>query len=134
MKFSSCPCWSGLSYKHCCQPYHLGQSPFNALVLMRSRYSAYALGLAEYIIKTTHPEHPDSKKKLFERKQEILAFSKNTLFTNLTILFFEEHGLEAIVIFTAGLSTLDNKDCSFTEKSYFEKIGEQWFYLKGIID
>ncbi len=45
-----CPCGSGLKYKKCCQKYHKGALPSTALLLMKSRYSAYALGLADYIM------------------------------------------------------------------------------------
>ena len=51
-KQSSCPCCSGKS-AICCQKYHKGLTPENALVLMRSRYSAYALGVGDYLIETT---------------------------------------------------------------------------------
>lgn len=57
----ACPCDSGEPYASCCQPLHHGQVASSALALMRSRYTAYALGLAEYLIKTWHPEtRPDA--------------------------------------------------------------------------
>ena len=51
-KNSKCPCGSGKKYKECCYKYHKGANPPNALLLMKSRYSAYAAGDAKYIIKT----------------------------------------------------------------------------------
>ncbi|MDD2950112.1 MAG: YchJ family metal-binding protein, partial [Sulfuricurvum sp.] len=54
-----CPCHSGEKYKKCCQPYHKGILPSNAQKLMRSRYSAFALELSNYIMATTHPNNPD---------------------------------------------------------------------------
>jgi SEC-C motif domain protein len=58
-KPTSCTCGSGLPYRECCQPYHLGRelAP-TAEALMRSRYSAYTKGLVDYIVETTHPENP----------------------------------------------------------------------------
>ncbi|MEK9657736.1 MAG: YchJ family metal-binding protein [bacterium] len=45
-----CFCHQPLPYEDCCQPYHLGHSsPPTTLQLLRSRYSAYALRLADYI-------------------------------------------------------------------------------------
>ena len=40
---SPCPCGSGGKYKKCCQKYHKGALAKDALTLMKSRYSAYAL-------------------------------------------------------------------------------------------
>lgn len=52
-----CPCGSGLPYEGCCAPFHLGTAlPAAPVALMRSRYSAFALGLADYLEATLHPE------------------------------------------------------------------------------
>lgn len=52
-----CPCGSGLPYANCCARWHAGpehlQAP-DAQALMRSRYSAYALGLGGYLLATWH--------------------------------------------------------------------------------
>ena len=40
-----CPCGSGQSYTTCCGPWHAGVPAPTAEALMRSRYSAYVLGL-----------------------------------------------------------------------------------------
>jgi len=53
-----CPCGSGASFAHCCQPLLEGrQAAASAVVLMRSRYCAFALGYFEYLIDTLHPEY-----------------------------------------------------------------------------
>lgn len=54
-KFLACPCSPGLLYAQCCAPYHLGKRAITAEVLMRSRYSAFALRLKDYLLKTWHP-------------------------------------------------------------------------------
>ena len=52
----ACPCGGGISYTHCCEPFHTGQAlPPTAEALMRSRYSAFVLGLADYLWRTWHP-------------------------------------------------------------------------------
>ena len=57
---TTCPCSSGLQYDACCGPFHKkSQPPPDAISLIRSRYSAYALGNIEYIIDTTSPTSPD---------------------------------------------------------------------------
>lgn len=48
-----CPCGSGLSFNDCCGPVISGKTPAKtAEALMRSRYSAYATGAIEYILKS----------------------------------------------------------------------------------
>ncbi|AOH36993.1 YchJ family protein [Luteimonas sp. JM171] len=58
----SCPCNPGTSYSSCCQPRHDGSAPAEtAEALMRSRYSAYVLGLRDYLLATWHPDtRPDA--------------------------------------------------------------------------
>ncbi len=47
-----CPC-GGFSYDSCCGPLHRGEkTATTAEQLMRSRYSAYALGLEDYLLDT----------------------------------------------------------------------------------
>jgi SEC-C motif-containing protein len=48
-----CPCGGGL-YARCCGPLHGGAIAPDAQALMRSRYSAYALGLYDYLRATWH--------------------------------------------------------------------------------
>lgn len=70
-----CPC-GGADYATCCGRYHNGapapdaaasmkplairlgrqETPANSLVMMRSRYSAYALKLEAYLLATWHPD------------------------------------------------------------------------------
>ncbi len=128
----SCPCCSGKPYVNCCQKYHQGNLPENALALMRSRYSAYARGLAQYIIETTHSESPYF---LVNKKQwlsDILAFCKQISFDALEILETKNGDPEAFVTFVAYLSK-DGKDLTFTEKSRFLKQGHAWKYVDGKI-
>jgi len=52
-----CPCGSGLSYGECCRPIHLGFSPApTAERLMRSRFSAFAVGDPAYLLRSWHPD------------------------------------------------------------------------------
>lgn len=131
MKDIKCPCGSEKKYQECCGVYHQGQAPENALVLMKSRYSAYAVGNVDYIIKTTHPEHVDSQKDLTVRKKNIAEFSKNTEFQKLEILGFEEGEPLSYVTFRVFLK--QDKPFTFTEKSAFKKHLGRWCYLSGEI-
>ncbi|MCL3861551.1 YchJ family metal-binding protein [Actinotalea sp. K2] len=50
-----CPCLSGETYPDCCEPLHQGlrEAP-TAVQLMRSRYSAFAVGDADHLLRTWH--------------------------------------------------------------------------------
>ena len=53
---SACPCNPAVAYADCCGPLHAGTARAGtAEALMRSRYSAYALGDAAYLRATWHP-------------------------------------------------------------------------------
>lgn len=61
---AACPCGLPAQYEDCCGRYHSGALHLLAPTpeaLMRSRYSAYALGLRDYVLDTWHgstrPEH-----------------------------------------------------------------------------
>ncbi len=56
-----CPCGSGDGYDACCGPFHRGDATApTAAALMRSRYSAFAVGAAGYLSATWHPStRPD---------------------------------------------------------------------------
>lgn len=132
VKQLQCPCHSGKPYAKCCQKYHRGFLTETALALMRSRYSAYALGLANYIIETTHPKSPlfvpDQKKWLTQIKD----FTSQVSFDGLEILETETLDDESYVSFVAHLSK-EGADLTFSERSRFFKDGEAWKYFDGKI-
>jgi SEC-C motif-containing protein len=50
-----CPCGTGLPYAECCGRLHAGEATARtAEELMRSRYSAFAVGDAAYLLATWH--------------------------------------------------------------------------------
>lgn len=52
---NACPCNPEIAYEQCCGPLHAGDSSAaSAEALMRSRYSAYVLGDAGYLLLTWH--------------------------------------------------------------------------------
>ena len=126
-----CNCHSHLPYGSCCKKFHQGTLPETALQLMRSRYCAYALGLVNYIIQTTHKNNSSYNPNFPTWKKELKNFCKNTHFENLEILHFEEKETLAFVSFIATLKQ-DSHDLTFTEKSIFKKEGTSWLYLEGI--
>ena len=118
-----CPCGTGLDYKDCCEPLHLGVYPENALQLMRSRYSAYALHQVDYIIRTTHRDNP-------QNRQAIIQFCQNTEFEKLVILDFVNGIERAEVEFIAFLKQ-NKRPFQLRERSLFIKEGPQWLYLQS---
>lgn len=94
---------------------------------MRSRYSAYALGMVEYIIATTHPNNPDASIALSDWQKAIGDFAETTYFRGLKILEFVDGEEEAFVMFEATLS-----DGIMKEKSRFLKVEGKWLYESGV--
>ena len=131
-KTTTCPCGSGHPYLTCCNPFHKGLAPKTAEKLMRLRYSAYALNLPTYIIKTTHPASSQFNHDLSKWSHDVSEFSQHTIFKSLEILDTQEQDHFATVTFVAHLEQ-DKKDVSFTERSTFEKIKGKWLYRSGLL-
>ena len=56
MAVTRCPCLSGLAYEACCGRLHDGTAVAQtAEQLMRSRFSAFAVSDAAYLLQTWHP-------------------------------------------------------------------------------
>ena len=125
-----CPCSSKKTYDNCCKPLHDGQPAEDALQLMRSRFSAYALDLPNYIVASTHPASPQYVANIFAWKRSISRFSRSNNFVKLEILDFKAQPHLATVTFIAHL-THEGEDCSFTEKSFFEVHRGRWLYRGG---
>ncbi len=128
-----CPCHSKKDYETCCKLFHENRFLANPEQLMRSRYSAYAMGLALYIIKTTHKMSPFFNTDKKSWTTEIMKFSKSTTFEDLTIISHSEEGDVAYVTFFARMTERD-LDISRTEKSTFKKVDNSWLYFDGICE
>lgn len=125
-----CPCGSTLKYKKCCQIYHQGAPPETALLLMKARYSAYAAGDVNFILATTHPEHPDARKEKELRIKEIKDFMSTTLFKKLVIEEVELTEPLSYVTFRVYLEQ-GGKPLTYAERSSFKKHEGRWCYLAG---
>lgn len=132
-KSKPCPCGTGKTYSECCYPFHKGyEKPETPEQLMRSRYSAYALKNAKYIIATTHP---DNEAYLQDKKiwtQRLMQYMNSASFLGLTIIDSETSAdeSEGFVTFSANL-LVNGNDASFTEKSRFVKHNGKWAYISG---
>lgn len=127
-----CPCHSNLPYTQCCKKLHQGSLPSDALSVMRARYCAYALGLVDYIIHTTHVDNSIYSRDLASWKKSLKQFCSQTQFSNLEIVHFEQQGNLAYVSFIASLQQ-KNEVFALIEKSTFKKEGNRWLYLAASI-
>ncbi|WP_171166711.1 YchJ family protein [Streptomyces sp. I05A-00742] len=95
---SPCPCGLDASYGDCCGAYHSGrkQAP-TAERLMRSRYSAFAVGDTAYLLRTWHSGTRPPSLELDARVRwtglEILATSDGTAFHQEGTVEFRAHSL-----------------------------------------
>lgn len=119
-----CPCGSGADYRACCGRYlEGGATAPTAAALMRSRYTAFALGQADYLLATWHPQTRPSRVRLDPQQRWIGLSIKDT-----------EAGLETDtrgkVEFVARFK-IDGKGHRLHERSRFERIDGSWYYLDG---
>jgi len=120
---SSCYCGTTISFKDCCEPYLKGnKNALTAEALMRSRYSAFATGAANYLLDTTH-----SSKRKFHNKSEILAWSQSNQWLRLEILA----STETTVTFKAYYLDENLKAQVHYEHSTFKFENNKWFYVDG---
>lgn len=124
MSNKDCYCGSGKMFDACCSPYihNVVKAP-SAAVLMRSRYSAYCTGAADYLVATTH-----TSTKKFHRKEDILEWSKSNQWLKLEVL----KATETVVEFKAYFLDSRLKATVHHEKSSFVKEDGDWFYVDGI--
>ena len=118
-----CPCGSGRAVDACCGQYHAGTAAPDAESLMRSRYSAFVLGLEDYLLATWHPNTRPARLELDAppRAQWLgLVIKSHTPLD-------AEH---ATVEFVARYK-LNGRAFKLHETSRFERVGERWVYVDG---
>lgn len=124
-----CPCKSGATYADCCEPYHKESIlPTTAEQLMRSRYSAYALKLIDYLVNTTHK---DKLKSSYRTK--LLATIHDIEWTGLQIIKTSAGGASdksGKVKFEASYFENDSEG-NMIEHSRFKKVSGRWYYYDG---
>lgn len=121
---TECPCGSTRSYSACCGRYHGGETANTAEVLMRSRYSAYVRGDADYLLATWHSStRPDTLALQEEPPRQWLG---------LDIRRTGSEGELAIVEFVARFK-INGRAFRLHETSYFVQEGGRWFYRDGLL-
>jgi len=114
-KSDDCPCGSGKGFHSCCESVINHDSADSPEQLMRSRYTAFVLGNAEYLLKTWHP---DTCPKDFQLGQ--------ARWLGLSILSSGENTVSFTAAFHSG-----NKGMLLEETSRFVCIDKHWRYVDG---
>ncbi|HJW08866.1 MAG TPA: YchJ family metal-binding protein [Holophagaceae bacterium] len=125
-----CPCLSNATFEKCCGPYIEGKKfPETAELLMRSRFSAYALAKADYLIATTA-----SEKRGELDKDELEGYCRSVRCVSLKVKSTEKGKAgddTGVVTFHASLQ-VNGKRHLHIEKSQFIREDGRWMYLDGV--
>lgn len=119
-----CPCGTGAGYDDCCGPLHRGVRPAaTALALMRSRFSAFAVGDADYLRTTWHrstrPKELTLDDSITWRRLQIVDTQAGS----------ETDG-DGVVEFRAQY-VADGERRILHERSRFTRTGGSWMYVDG---
>jgi len=124
-----CPCTSKLTYDKCCEPYLTGKRlPETPEKLMRSRFTAYSMRRADYLVATTAAEE---REKLDQ--DELARYCRAVSCIALKVLKTEKGGAqdeEGTVLFHASLQ-VNGKRMLHRELSRFKREEGRWMYVDG---
>ena len=119
-----CPCGSGRAYSECCEAALGGAQPAaTAEALMRSRFTAFVRGDAEYLIASWHPATRPAQ----------LHLEDQPCWERLEILRTDGGGTddsEGQVGFAAYYRSAAGAGC-LRELSRFRREQDRWYYLDG---
>ncbi len=132
MRTALCPCGNPNTYETCCERIHANHSKADhPETLMRSRYSAYVLGLTDFIINTYHPSCKAEKLRgsieqappCEWKKLEVLSSSIDAN-NNSGYVEFKAHFIEQ------GLIACLHEKSRFLREEIEGK--SLWFYIDGV--
>lgn len=121
-----CPCGSARPLSECCGRYHAGTPAPDAERLMRSRYSAYVLGLIDYLLRTTLPVQQAALDSA-----AIAAWSQHSEWLGLEVSSAEQipgTPAHAWVTFTAHWRDSDGEH-AHEERSAFVQVDGHWYFI-----
>ena len=118
-----CACGSGQPYAECCGQWHAGWAAGayapTPEALMRSRYSAYVLGLIDYLLATWHPSTSPGELALSPVK-----------WLGLEVRHAEQAGDAGVVEFVARCRDSSGAQ-RMHETSRFVRQDGRWYYIDG---
>ncbi|WP_108414570.1 YchJ family protein [Limnohabitans sp. Jir72] len=127
MNLTHCPCGrakgksQALSFEACCAPHHISRNAPDAESLMRSRYTAFVLGDAPYLLATWHSS----------QRPASLVLETGTKWLGLEIKQHRSTGEHtAEVEFVARFRT-GGKAVRQHERSRFVREDGRWYYVDG---
>ena len=118
-----CPCGSGQRYAACCGPLHAGERPAaSAEALMRSRYSAYVLKLADYLLATWHPS---------TRPSELDLAADDSKWLGLDVKRHDVQDDDRAMVEFVARYRIAGRGHRLHELSRFVREEGRWFYVDG---
>lgn len=112
-----CACGSQESYDACCGRLHRGAAAAGSAVeLMRSRYTAYAVGDLDYVFRTWHPR----------TRPELIEPDPALTWTGLEIVESTDGEVEFVASYVR-----DGVTGARRERSRFEQRAGRWVYVDG---
>ena len=123
----ACPCGAGLPYAECCGPIHRGAATAaTAEALMRSRFSAFAVGDADYLLHSWHSSTRPARLRpdpgLRWLRLAVLGGDRGGLFDTTGTVRFRAHYREA------------GRPGTLEEHSRFVREDGRWVYLDATPD
>lgn len=119
---AACPCGRA-PFGECCGPVLDGAAAPSAERLMRSRYTAFAVGDTAHLARSWHPRtRPDE-----------IDLDEGTVWTGLDIEDAAEDGDAATVTFRAGWRH-EGRRGEMHERSRFVRRAGRWVYVDGDVD
>ena len=120
-----CPCGTDQPYADCCGRFHAGemqlQAP-DAERLMRSRYSAYVMGLADYLLATWHPS---------TRPASLESDPPGMKWLGLEVRRHARQDENHATVSFVARSKLGGRAHRLQETSRFVRDNGRWFYVDG---
>lgn len=118
-----CPCGGDVTYGGCCAPILRGANAETAEALMRSRYTAFAIGDVRHLLATWHPRtRPETLEidaRLRWTRLEIVSTEAGSDDQDSGVVEFRAHWQEARQV---GV---------LHERSRFARVRGRWCYLDG---
>lgn len=126
---AACPCGSGDSFGGCCGPVIGGADAPTAERLMRSRYTAFAIGDSTHLLRSWHPR----------TRPEGIDIDRALIWTGLEIVDADPEAADdvtAAVEFRASWRQGSGAEASageLHERSRFVRLRGRWHYLDGVV-
>lgn len=121
-----CPCGLPAPYAACCGRWHAGpqrlQAP-TAQALMRSRYSAFVRGLADYLLETWHPR---------TRPATLALDGPGLRWLGLEVRRAADDGGDRATVEFVARSKQGGRAHRLHEVSRFERVDGRWLYVEAI--